>query len=139
MPYTTTNITEDLVFGVDREPATLDLLQGFFGAGMTRSIDQYARYDYHDEDNGNYAELKSRRIRHDRYPDTVIGYNKIRDAPIDKNVYLLFGFTDGIWGCKIDDRIRSLRPRTFYRNNGEVKYNVNIPITWLSPVRELLA
>ena len=55
------------------------------------------------EDRKNILELKSRRIIHNRYPDIMIGLNKVEEAiKHSKNFdyYLLFLFKDGLYKWK---------------------------------------
>ena len=55
------------------------------------------------EDRKNILELKSRRIIHNRYPDIMIGLNKVEEAIKHcKNFdyYLLFLFEDGLYKWK---------------------------------------
>ena len=135
----TSTISEDLDFGLQNEKSTFAELKKYVGSGLRKHFHKFALYDYFNPETRTYYELKTRRnVSHDQYPDTVIGYNKVADADLSRgDHYLLFKFTDGIYGCKVEEKIQSLKPRTFYRNNGEKKNNINIPISWLKPIHEL--
>jgi len=135
----TSTIARDLDFGLRHERETLDTIRECFGGGVRKQSGKFSLYDYHNPETRVYVELKTRRgVSHNQYPDTVIGYNKIADADLSRgDHYILIKFTDGIYGCKVDERLQSLPPRTFYRNNSEVKNNIHIPISWLKPIREL--
>jgi len=140
MDRMTSTIARDLDFGLRHERETLDTIREYFGSGTRRQPHQFALYDYFNPETRTYGELKTRNgVSLNQYPDTVIGYNKVADADLSRgDHYLLFKFTDGIYGCKVDERLQSLPPRTFYRNNGEVKKNIHIPISWLKPLSNLL-
>ena len=52
--------------------------------------------------NNKYIELKTRSFEHTKYPDTMIGLNKIKYAQAnpDKEFYFVFAFTDGLYYYK---------------------------------------
>jgi len=51
--------------------------------------------------------LKTRTNTYDKYPTTIIGYNKVEEGfksiKDGKTVYFLFGFTDGLYEWELND------------------------------------
>jgi hypothetical protein len=69
--------------------------------------------DYTNEAKTVYVELKTRRVKSNQYPTTIVGVNKInfcKDA--DKNYYFAFCFEDGLYAIKYDKELFD----TFERN-----------------------
>lgn len=87
---------KDLQFGFSEEDRLLRIIQENFGETFEKTPDHHP-YDYTDGE--TYIELKSRRCNHNTYPDTMIGYNKLKYAmnrPENKFIFL-FNFKDGIY------------------------------------------
>ena len=88
----------DLIFGMEMEDKVLNLLKEKVNKNITQTLN-YHSFDYHDSSTDTYYELKSRRVRHDAYPDTMVGYCKLTFAkthPENKYTFL-FQFTDGLY------------------------------------------
>ena len=80
-------------YGERKEEALLPVLQDYFGKEIIRSKGgRFAKYDYSDE-KFNY-ELKSRTNKMEQYPTTMITKNKVEGSDADKDLILLFNFTD---------------------------------------------
>ena len=95
---------DDLYFGLDKERENLDIIKECFDKGLKKVKDNYFCFDFSCE--SCYVELKSRRCNHDKYPDTMIGKNKLDYASHTKRpVYFVFGFEDGLyyWKYNTDD------------------------------------
>ena len=88
----------DLQFGMEMETKTLTLLKEKVNKNITQTLN-YHCYDYFCAESNTYYELKSRRVKHDAYPDTMVGYNKLKWAKEhSENKYVfLFQFTDGLY------------------------------------------
>lgn len=90
-------IDTDLIFGLKSEAYLLSIIKKTFGSGFEKIQEQFHPFDFQDGD--TYLELKTRRCKHDRYPDTMIGYNKLKyaqDRPTCKFKFL-FKFDDGLY------------------------------------------
>jgi hypothetical protein len=89
----------DLKFGNYKEVEALKTIQNKFSNCLKKVRDNYFVFDYSCDN--CYVELKSRRNSHDKYPDTMIGKNKIDFAEkSDRPCYFCFSFTDGLYFWK---------------------------------------
>lgn len=80
-------------YGEKKEKELLPILQEYFGKDIKRSKGgRFAKYDYTDEE-VNY-ELKSRTNKMKQYPTTMITRNKIEGNDANKDLILLFNYTD---------------------------------------------
>jgi len=102
---------EDLKFGMEAEDKVLTLLKNKINKNIIQTP-KYHSFDYFDASNNTYYELKTRRVKHNAYADTMCGVNKLKWAeehPENKYVFL-FKFTDGLfyhnWLC---DKLYDMR------------------------------
>ena len=80
-------------YGEKKEKELLPILQEYFGKDIKRNEKgRYAKYDYTDE-KVNY-ELKSRTNKIKQYPTTMITRNKVEANDANKDLILLFNYTD---------------------------------------------
>ena len=83
-----------------------------------------------------YIELKTRSFEHTKYPDTMIGLNKIKYAQgnPDKEYYFVFAFTDGLYYYKYnpDDKLNYRKGGRVDRGYKEIKEYAYIPIYLLT-------
>jgi hypothetical protein len=87
------NYENSYKYGEGKEKAVLPIIQEYFGKGIVRSKGgRYSKYDYTDE-KSNF-ELKSRTNKLKQYPTTMITRNKVEGNDADKDLILLFNFTD---------------------------------------------
>ena len=88
----------DLIFGMEMEDKVLNLLKEKVNKNITQTLN-YHSFDYFCSESNTYYELKSRRVKHNQYPDTMVGYNKLKWAKEhSENKYVfLFQFTDGLY------------------------------------------
>ena len=92
------NINTDLQFGLEMEDKILTLLKEKVNKNIIKTS-KYHSFDYCDASNNTFYELKTRRNKHDAYPDTMCGYCKLKFAkenPDNKYIFL-FCFTDGLY------------------------------------------
>ena len=92
------NISKDLIFGMKMEDKVLTLLKEKIDKNITKTP-AFHSFDYFDSSNNIYYELKSRRVNHNTYNDTMCGANKLKFAkehPENKYSFL-FNFTDGLY------------------------------------------
>ena len=86
--------------------------------------------------NNKYIELKTRSFEHTKYPDTMIGLNKIKyaEANPDKEFYFVFAFTDGLYYYKYnpDDKLSYRKGGRVDRGYNEIKEYAYIPIYLLT-------
>ena len=127
----------DEKFGFIKEDEYYNILKEFFDKTLEKVDNRYNLFDFIGEE--CYIELKSRRNTHNKYPDTMIGCNKIEFAMNTyKTIIFCFLFTDGLFYYKFDkDDIinKKLRIRTggrCDRNVNEYKDYCYIPITLLT-------
>ena len=91
----------DEIFGLSKEEENLALIRELFGPTLQKT-DKWFSFDFSSED--CFVELKSRRCTHDKYPDTMIGMNKLNYCQkTTKDVYFCFAFTDGLYYWKHND------------------------------------
>jgi hypothetical protein len=92
----------DLNFGYLKEEEALEAIQNKFSNCLQKVKNKYFVFDYSCDN--CYVELKSRRNTHDKYPDTMVGKNKIDFAKkSDRPVYFCFSFTDGLYFWKYNE------------------------------------
>ena len=65
--------SQDILFGKQNEDVIFNHIESKF-TGLKRTS-KYSLFDF--EANNLKIELKSRKFNHDKYPTTMIGYNKI--------------------------------------------------------------
>lgn len=88
---------EDIEFGLSKEKEYFEVIKEQLDNTLRQSDNKFSLFDFFGEN--SYVELKSRKVRHNQYPDTMVGYNKIEFAeksPSNK-VYFVFSFTDGLY------------------------------------------
>lgn len=136
---------EDLAFGLASEAHHLALLSDFLEP-LRKTPSTFAPFDYSNESNTLYVELKTRRIPHRKYPTTLIGKNKVDFASKDpsRRFYFVFCYTDGLYyirydkelfdSFEVDDFCRSPRTGCWDR---PAPY-VFIPIEKLTPLQQPL-
>lgn len=94
----------DLLFGLSQEEIIKHKLEEKFGT-LTK-LDKYNNFDFY---NDNYfIEVKSRRIKHDRYDTIYFDEIKLKKAKeiIKKGyeVFFIFNCSDGIWCWEFKDK-----------------------------------
>ena len=95
---------KDLEFGFLKENEILPVIKDFFNDETIQKLDKYNTFDF--KGDNKYIELKSRNNSYNKYPKTMIGYNKIKKAlEVDEDVYFIFNFTDGVYYFKFDNEI----------------------------------
>jgi hypothetical protein len=123
----------DISFGIAKELENLDRLSNFFNLSLKKTPGEYNIFDFECDD--TLVELKGRRCKHDTYPDTMVGYNKIAYAleHPEKTFIFCFSFQDGLYYHKFNREL-DYTPRTggrCDRGRPEYKKYTYIPITKL--------
>ena len=95
--------SQDILFGKQNEDVIFNHIESKF-TGLKRTS-KYSLFDF--ETTNLKIELKSRKFNHDKYPTTMIGYNKILECERDPNQkYLfIFKFLDKTLYCEYDKDI----------------------------------
>jgi hypothetical protein len=126
---------KDYSFGVQKEVELLPILRKFFSDDTIIQLDRHNIFDY--KGDNKYIELKSRNNSYNKYPTTMIGYNKIKKAlEVDEEVYFVFNFTDAIYYYQFD-RDKELEIKQAGRNDRgrpEIKDYYFIPIEILKEI-----
>lgn len=128
----------DINYGLTKEQEIINLLIKFFKRNIYKINDEYFEYDFKDNEN-NYYELKSRRNVYNKYPSTIIGFNKIEYAlkNTENNYYFIFHFLDGTYYYKYNENDNQCFIKEGGRNDRgkkEYKNYYYIPITKLKPI-----
>lgn len=91
-------IGKDLQFGLESEDRILTILQKRVDINITPTP-QFHSFDYFCASTKTYYELKTRRNKHNTYPDTMVGANKLKFAKehTENKYVFLFNFTDGLY------------------------------------------
>jgi len=90
----------DLNYGVKKEIELLEIFRNKFSKNLQLTNDYFV-FDYECEE--CFVELKTRRNTKDKYPDTMVGKNKLDYAEhANKAVYFCFEFTDGLYYWKFN-------------------------------------
>jgi hypothetical protein len=90
----------DYSFGTANERTTHSKLNTYFNKTLLYRGGS-ASFDY-DDGATFYVELKSRRIRHNDYPTTIIGANKaaIAEANPSRTYWFCWNYEDGLYGIQ---------------------------------------
>jgi hypothetical protein len=128
---------KDYTFGLKKEIELLPKIKLFFNDETITQLDRLNVFDY--KGDNKYIELKSRNNNYNKYPTTMIGYNKIKKAlELNEDVYFIFSFTDGIYYYKFD-KDKELEIKRNYcsrrdRGRPEIKDYYFIPIEILQKI-----
>ena len=136
---------KDLKFGFKKEKTTKPILEYFFNVKLINT-ENYHTFDYASVDgapNTLMIELKSRRVKMNQYPTTMVGYNKIEKAiKLMKTenggyqIYFVFDFDDCIAYYKFTRLYNDYKRKGGRRDRGkaEIKDYYYIPITKLRTI-----
>ena len=89
--------------GTENEKYLLNILKDTIDKNIKLTKNKYAIIDYISPN--TLIELKSRRNTYEKYPDTMVGANKIKYMLNDKTrkSYCVFSFTNGIYYIEINE------------------------------------
>ena len=89
----------DMEFGFKEEIKVKEELEKYFG--ILKLLEKYSTFDYENEK--FLIELKSRRIKHDKYPTAMVNYSKIlKTANSKKRRIIIFNYTDGLFYWEVN-------------------------------------
>ena len=112
MPVST---ADDVAFGLSSESRNIDIIQRLVGCEIVKDKNPYSSFDFHNADRTLFAELKSRHIRHDQYPTTLISADKIAHIEEGKEYYFVWSYVDGLYYLKYDPELWSTFECNMYR------------------------
>jgi len=124
------------MIGTDNELFLLSFLKQKIDKNLLMTNSKYAIIDYISND--TLVELKSRTNAYLKYPDTMVGANKIKYMLNDKvrKSYCVFSFTDGIYYIEITkgnvDKFRKSLGGRRDRGRDETSTYYYIPIEMLT-------
>jgi hypothetical protein len=129
------NFNTDYLVGRANEEKYLPSLQkAFKDLSLTHTKNKCDIFDYVGEN--KYIELKTRSFENTKYPDTMIGLNKIQYAKEnpDKDYYFVFAFTNGLyyWKYNTEDQLNYRKGGRYDRGYNEIKQYAYIPIHLLN-------
>ena len=138
------NYQIDIDYGAKSEKQAIIILQQYFKFPLVK-LDYYNIFDFYNEDQKVFIELKSRNCHVDTYKNTMVGMNKINKAKILSrkkcNIYFFFYFTNTdynecelyYWKFNIDelDQLIYKYGGRVDRFKNEIKKYAYIPITLL--------
>ena len=102
---------DDYAFGIEQEDKILPLVSKYFNDDIIKSPSKTSKYDY--IGTKNYYEVKSRKNKHDAFPTTIIGANKV----FCDNQIFIFNFIDGIYYIPYDVKLfETFEKKPFVRN-----------------------
>jgi hypothetical protein len=128
---------KDYIFGKQSEIKILPLIKQYFNDNITQTTEQYAEYDFI-SDFYNF-ELKSRKNNFNTYPSTMITSNKLKNT--EKQLILLFNFTDGLYYIKYDPLIFDTFDKKLFKRVGvcaDALEHTFIPIGDLKLIKKYL-
>lgn len=121
----------DLKFGLEQEKINFEAIKKL-DCNLVET-NRRCIFDYESE--YTLVELKSRNNAYNKYPTTMIGYNKIEYANKfpNKKVYFCFKFTDGLYYYEYNknDKFEFNLGGRCDRGRAEINHYCYMPITYL--------
>jgi len=132
----------DLILGNTGEDEVFQILKTKYN-DIQKTGSTYSIFDFQSKDNKLKIEIKTRRNCYNKYPTTMIGFNKIKKCNKPDTTYLfIFKFTDRIMHIFYDKEVfkgfdLKLSGRWDRTKSGEVSQYLYIPIEFLTPLEDL--
>jgi hypothetical protein len=127
----------DYSFGTANEEKVLPRIEKSLG---TKLIHRGGMSIY-DFDNGSniFADVKTRRIKHNIYPTALIGANKVKMAAAneDKDFWFFFHYTDGLFRVKYDKDLFSKYAHYDYKRGDRGDFHNQPADTYFIPYTHL--
>ena len=126
----------DYKFGIEAENDTLVLIRQFDNT-LTKSKGRYSPFDFVNETNTLYVELKTRTFFKNKYPTTMLPFSKIAHCDKPDITYIFaFKFTDALSYIKYDktlfDTFEVKEGGRWDRGRPELNKYIYIPIDKLT-------
>lgn len=100
------SVKADKAYGTKSELEKQAIIEKFFNIKLIKDENEYAPFDYHDEPETTYMELKSRiDITSNKYPTTLIGASKVANIKEGKKYIFIWAYTDGIYYLEYDKKL----------------------------------
>jgi hypothetical protein len=122
----------DYNFGINKEIQLLPTIKDYLKDNTIYKLENCNEFDF--KGDNKYIELKSRRNKHNKFPSTMIGLNKIEKAStLDEYVYFFFSFEDGLyyWLYDKDYELEIRQGGRWDRGKPEIKFYAFLPIEML--------
>lgn len=98
-------LQNDLAFGTKNELTVWTQIEDALGTKLSR-LGGYSPIDYTNETRTVWAELKTRRVKHDSYATALIGKNKVDFCNKPNTAYyFVYSYLDGLWAIKYDKEL----------------------------------
>jgi hypothetical protein len=126
----------DYQYGIAKQKEIFPILKEFFGSGLIETESKWAKFDFYDE--SSLYELKSRKVKKNTYPTTIITANKNNDNRDDKKVVFIFNFIDEVCFIEYDNELFSKYERRQFSRadiDSDLKEHYHIPINDLKTIR----
>ena len=121
---------DDILYGEMEEDRLIDILNEKWNTNIKKLPSNHP-LDFISGDGSFYIEIKARRNNYNKYPTTMIGYNKIKYAQYsNKKVFFLFSFNDGMYQYEYNknDKLIKAPGGRWDRGRSEVTDYIYIPI-----------
>ena len=130
--------SSDYIFGINSEIAKHSQISKLFNTKFERKGGMSV-FDFVNTESTIYVDLKTRRIRHDMYPTSIIGANKVEFADMDnsKSYHFVYQYEDGLYGIQYDKELfKTFEIRDFQRGSRS-DYDRNSQLCYFIPVNHL--
>lgn len=128
---------QEYAYGKQSQQDNLELLKQLV-PNIVEIEDTFYPFDFRDEDNTIFIELKTRRNNKDKYPTTMVSHSKILKIEEGNTYYFAFKFTDGLYYIKYEKELfDTFEIKIGGRNDrGIPEYEdyVYIPVELLTPI-----
>lgn len=133
-----------ITMGNRNEVKLLPIIRELYGEDVVKIEGRFAPFDY--ESPSLKIELKSRDLKYNKYPTTMIGFNKVELAKADhtKKAVFLFAFLDGLYEWIYTDAnfeaiggMEAVKCRTGYVKYNSSNFNPNKPHLYI-PIEKLV-
>lgn len=138
----TATFASDYSFGTTNELPVLPILETFFKTPLKRRGGM-SSFDYDNADSNPSTvmciELKTRRIKHDKYPTTIIGANKVAVAAAnpDRVYWFCYKYEDGIWGIQYDKTLFGTFEHSDYSRGSRSDFHNQPQECYFIPIKKL--
>ena len=133
------SVEKDLEWGIKQEQIVKPRIEEWIEHNLDKTPDYFNIFDFINDEHKIIIEVKSRKNKKNRYPTTMVGDNKWREAIRLKKegweVYFFFNFTDCLSYLYFDNQdIPRKRGGRMDRGKREIKYYRYIDINLLHDI-----